>query len=299
MNLNTAIFRFINYCKFQKNFSERTILTYQTALVQFSELIESETGESPNVTTISQEHIRRFISFLYYKKYSRKSIHLKISSIRSLFKFLYKQRIIEKNPAVAVPLPKVEKTIPSFLTNNEIELILQNIQPKDFVSSRNLALLELLYSSGVRISEALGIKLKDINFSNSFVKVLGKGNKERIVPIGTKAVNSIKIYLDFVQHTNFKFKRSDTLFLSRSGKSLSPVEAYRIINSILKQWSEAPKKSPHTLRHTFATHLLNNGADIRSVAEMLGHSSLASTQVYTHVSIEKLKEEYKRTHPKA
>lgn len=289
----------MDYCKFQKNFSERTILTYQTSLEQFSELVESEIGENPNVATISQEHIRRFISWLYYKKYSRKSIHLKISSIRSFFKFLYKQRIIEKNPAIAVPLPKVEKTIPSFLTNNEIELILQNIQPQDFVSSRNLALLELLYSSGLRISEALGIKLKDIDFSDSFAKVIGKGNKERIVPVGSKAINSIKIYLNFVQQTNFKFKRSDTLFLSKSGKPLSPVEAYRIINSILKQWSEAPKKSPHTLRHTFATHLLNNGADIRSVAEMLGHSSLASTQVYTHVSIEKLKEEYKRTHPKA
>lgn len=299
MNLNTAIIKFIDYCKFQKNFSERTILTYQTALKQFSELIGNEISENPDVTTISQEHIRRFISWLYYKKYSRKSIHLKISSIRSFFKFLYKQRIIEKNPAVAVPLPKVEKTIPSFLTNNEIELILKNVKPMDFVSSRNLALLELLYSSGLRISEALGIKLKDIDFSNSFVKVLGKGNKERIVPIGSKAVNAIKIYLDFIQQTNFKFKRSDALFLSRRGKPLSPIEAYRIINSILKQWSEAPQKSPHTLRHTFATHLLNNGADIRSVAEMLGHSSLASTQVYTHVSIEKLKEEYKRTHPKA
>ncbi|MGQ9819461.1 MAG: site-specific tyrosine recombinase/integron integrase [Candidatus Kapaibacteriales bacterium] len=299
MNLNLSILQFINYCKFQKNFSEKTIITYKTALEQFSKLIESETGESLNINSITQEHIRRFISWLYYKKYSRKSIHLKISSLKSFFKFLYKQRIIEKNPAVVVPLPKVEKNIPSFLTNKEIESILNSIQPNDFISSRNLALMELLYSSGLRISEALGIKLKDIDFTNASVKVIGKGSKERIVPIGRKAIDSIKIYLHFVQQINFELKRSENLFLSRTGNPLTAVDAYRIINSMLKQWSEAPKKSPHTLRHTFATHLLNNGADIRSVAEMLGHSSLASTQVYTHVSIEKLKEEYKRTHPKA
>lgn len=299
VNLETSITKFIEYCKFQKVFSEKTIITYRIALQQFSEIIQSELGNEIEISSITQEHIRRFISYLYYKKYSRKSIHLKISAIRSFFKYLFKQRIIENNPANAVLSPKIPKSIPSFLTDKEIEAILNNLQPKDFRSSRNLALLDLLYSTGLRISEALGIKLQDIDFSKSFVKVLGKGNKERIVPIGRKAITSLQTYFDFVRGSNFELGRSSKIFLSTRGKPLSSVDAYRIVNATLKKWSQAPKKSPHTLRHTFATHLLNNGADIRSVGEMLGHSSLSSTQVYTHISIEKLKEEYKRTHPKA
>lgn len=299
MDLDTTILKFIDYCKFQKAFSDKTIRTYEISLQQFLALIKNELGETIKITQINHEHIRRFISWLYYKKYSRKSIHLKISAIRSFFKFLFKKQFLDNNPAVSVSLPKIEKNIPSFLTNKEIETLLNEIQPKNFLTSRNLALLDLLYSTGVRISEALGIKLEDIDFAKFFIKVLGKGKKERIIPIGRKAINSIKIYLEFAQKSNFHFNSNSKIFISVRGRPLTPKDAYKIINRLLTQSSEVQKKSPHTLRHTFATHLLNNGADIRSVGEMLGHSSLSSTQIYTHISIEKLIEEYKRTHPRA
>ncbi len=299
MNLADAIDVFLEYCIKQKKFSNHTVTSYEIALNQFRMLIESELGENFPIEKIEQTHLRRFVAFCYKQNHTPRSIKLKISALRSFFKFLYKKELISRNPSEVIPNPKIPKPIPSFLTRNEIEEVFKNIDTDDFFGSRNLALLELLYSTGLRISEALSLFPDDINPRTKTIRVVGKGKKERIVPIGQKAVQAIEKYKR-TRSTAFNFDVSKLpLFLSKSGKPLKPADAYVVINKLLSQFSSAPQRSPHTLRHTFATHLLDSGADIRSVSEMLGHSSLSSTQIYTHVSIEKLKEEYKKSHPKA
>jgi len=229
---------------------------------------------------------------------SKSSLRLKIAAIKSFFKFAFKKDLIEKNPAAFIKSPKKEKKLPSYLTENEVNSLIESIIDKDPINLRNKALIELIYSSGLRISEALNLNVTSIDFSNKSVKVLGKGNKERIVPIGEKALLALSNYL--VSRSQLKQDNLEkALFLSKKGKRMNAVEAYRVINSLMKLHTEAKQKSPHILRHTFATHLLDNGADIKAVSEMLGHSSLSSTQVYTHLSIERLKNAYKKAHPKA
>ncbi|ROL55795.1 tyrosine recombinase [Bacteroidetes/Chlorobi group bacterium Naka2016] len=298
MELSGGIEFFLNYCKHQKKFSDKTINTYSIALKQFAELIQSEI--SPNITLneIQAVHIKRFISWLHYQNLSKKSIKLKLSALKSFFKYLYKSEIIENNPANTISLPKIEKNIPSFLTIDEIRAILDQSQPNDPISLRNIALIELLYGTGLRISEALQLKISDVAPNTKTIRVVGKGKKERIVPIGNKARNAILNYLQSRKNIP-NSSNVNALFITKSGKPLTPTDAYRIVNSILKQHSSAPQKSPHILRHTFATHLLDNGADIHSVSELLGHSSLSSTQIYTHISTQKLLEEYRKSHPKA
>lgn len=298
MELSGGIEFFLNYCKHQKKFSDKTINTYSIALKQFAELIQSEI--SPNITLneIQAVHIKRFISWLHYQNLSKKSIKLKLSALKSFFKYLYKSEIIENNPANTISLPKIEKNIPSFLTIDEIRAILDQSQPNDPISLRNIALIELLYGTGLRISEALQLKISDVAPNTKTIRVVGKGTRERIVPIGNKAKNAILNYLESRKNIP-NSSNVNALFITKSGKPLTSTDAYRIVNSILKQYSSAPQKSPHILRHTFATHLLDNGADIRSVSELLGHSSLSSTQIYTHISTQKLLEEYRKSHPKA
>lgn len=298
MNISGGINYFLNYCKNQKKFSEKTIITYQIALNQFYNLIVSEIGKDLELQEIQTSHIKRFISYLHYQKLSKKSIKLKLSAIKSFFKYLFKSEIINKNPASNISLPKIEKNIPSFLTTDEINHILDKTDFNTPLELRNLALLELLYGTGLRISEALSLTINDITLQTKTIKVLGKGNKERIVPIGSKAKLAIQNYLNKrkeIPNSN----KTNKLFITRTGNPMTTTDAYRVINSILKKYTSTPQKSPHTLRHTFATHLIDKGADIRSVGEMLGHASLSSTQIYTHISIQKILEEYRKSHPKA
>lgn len=298
MNIEDAIEHFIKYCKNEKKFSQKTITTYSISLKQFNNLLKTEVAKELDICEIQSTHIRRFISFLHYQNLSKKSIKLKLSAIKSFFKFLYKNELTSTNPSASIVLPKIERQVPSFLTKDEINDILETNPTNDPLQARNIALIELLYGTGLRISEALQLKISDITEKTQFIKVLGKGRKERIVPIGTKAKNAIVNYLkerNKLPNSN----KTNKLFISKTGKPLSSVDAYRIVNSILKKHTSAPQKSPHTLRHTFATHLLDRGADIRSVGEMLGHSSLSSTQIYTHLSIQKILEEYRKSHPKA
>ena len=297
MELDNAIGQFIDYCRVEKNYSEKTIETYYTALNQFEEYISLMHSPDTAIEEISKEEVNYFLGWLHDKGMKKRSIKLKISAIKSFFKFCYKKDIISSNPAALVVLPKTEKTLPSFLLEKEVEKLLASFDKEDPLQLRNLALIELLYSSGLRISEALQLNINDIDTKERIVKVLGKGNKQRIVPIGRKALKTIEEYNK--KRNEISEKRTNALFISRNGKRLSSREAYRIIHNSLKGITEATKKSPHILRHTFATHLLDKGADLQSVSEMLGHSSLSTTQVYTHVSVERLKEAYKKAHPKA
>lgn len=298
MKLTLAYKKFLTYCDVEKNYSLRTISTYAIALNDFYSFLEEYFGEIPELEEITNKHIRAFPAYLLDNNLSKSSLRLKIAAIKSFFKFAFKKDLIEKNPAILIKSPKKEKKLPSYLTEHETNSLIDSIIEKDAISLRNKALIELLYSSGLRISEALNLNFTNIDFSSKSVKVLGKGNKERIVPIGEKAFLALSNYL--VARSQLKKDNSEkALFLSKKGKRMNPVEAYRVINKLMKQYTEVKQKSPHVLRHTFATHLLDNGADIKAVSEMLGHSSLSSTQVYTHLSIERLKTAYKKAHPKA
>ncbi len=298
MKLDDSIGHFIDYCRTERNYSEKTIDTYYIALLQFREYIAITDSPDLKVGEITKEEVNYFLGYLHDKGMKKRSIKLKISAVKSFFKFCYKKDIIKSNPASLVVLPKTERTLPSFLLEKEIEKLFASFDVSDPLQARNAALIELLYSSGLRISEALSLNLNDINREEHTVKVLGKGNKHRIVPIGRKALEALKNYFEKRNELAEKIN-DDALFITRKGKRLSQREAYRVINRALQGITEASKKSPHILRHSFATHLLDKGADLQSVSEMLGHSSLSTTQVYTHVSIERLKEAYKKAHPKA
>lgn len=299
MKLEIAIDNFINYCKNEKAFSEHTIISYNHTLINFIDYFENDYGYIPEVNQIKPNDIRPFLGYLNDKGLKKNSLRLKLSAVKSLFKFLRKKEIIEVNPTSSISSPKKEKKLPSFLTKNEMTNLFEtfDVDSDDNFSIRDKALIDLIYSGGFRVNEVLQLKIVDINLNSNTLKVLGKGNKERIVPIGKSAIDSIKTYLKI--RNEIALATENSLFVNTKGKALSANSAYFIVKKKMKGITETKQKSPHTLRHTFATHLLDNGADINSVSEMLGHSSLSTTQVYTHVSIERLKNAYKLAHPKA
>lgn len=299
MKLEIAIDNFINYCKNEKAFSEHTIISYNHTLINFIDYFENDYGYIPEVKQIKPNDIRPFLGYLNDKGLKKNSLRLKLSAVKSLFKFLRKKEIIEVNPTSSISSPKKEKKLPSFLTKNEMTNLFEtfDLDSDNNFSIRDKALIDLIYSGGFRVNEVLQLTINDINLNSNTLKVLGKGNKERIVPIGKSAIDSIKAYLKI--RNEIALTTENSLFVNTKGKALSANSAYFIVNKKMKGITETKQKSPHTLRHTFATHLLDNGADINSVSEMLGHSSLSTTQVYTHVSIERLKNAYKLAHPKA
>ena len=297
MKLSRSIKLFIDYLEQEKAYSKHTLSSYLKSLEQFYDYFKSEFDAEPNIEEIEAEDIRPFLGWLHDQGKGKNSLRLKISAIKSFFKFNYKKEYIKSNPAAAISTPKLEKKLPSFLRKNEVEELIEKFDPMKMIGSRNIALIELIYSSGLRISEALTLKVKQINFQSKQIKVLGKGNKARIIPVGEKALNALKNYL--ILRKDLGINQLPNLFITSNGKALDQSGAYRMINSAMKGITESPQKSPHTLRHSFATHLMDNGADINSVSEMLGHSSLSTTQIYTHMSVERLKEQYKQAHPRA
>jgi len=297
MELSSVIQSFLTYCRDEKNYSSKTVTTYSIALNQFMEYFSGEYSEEPELGLIDHEDIRPFLGWLHDKGLDKNSLRLKISAIKSFFKYCQKKKLIENNPASSISTPKLSKKLPSYLTPTEIGLLLAQFDGSTLSGARNIALIELLYSSGLRISEALNLSINDLNIKSALVKVLGKGNKERIIPVGKPAMDAIANYMKFRPIFNNEFR--ELLFLTDDGHKINPATAYRIIHNAMGKISEISHKSPHVLRHSFATHLLDNGADIQSVSEMLGHASLSTTQVYTHVSVERLKAAYKKSHPKA
>ncbi|PKL86219.1 MAG: tyrosine recombinase [Ignavibacteriae bacterium HGW-Ignavibacteriae-1] len=298
MNLKEAINKFLDYCESEKSFSGKTVESYKTALEQFEEYFFSQYGENPDITMIESDDIKPFLGWMHDKGLKRNSLRMKIAAVKSFFKYCKKKDLITLNPGSTVTTPKKEKRLPSFLLKNEVEKMLDGFDTTTPEGARNNALVELIYSSGLRISEALNLKLDELDLRSGTIRILGKGNKQRIVPIGEKAIKAIDEYKNLRSQVSAKIS-GDYLFIGKSGKKLDASVAYRIINRKMGLVSESKQKSPHVLRHSFATHLLDNGADIRSVSEMLGHASLSTTQIYTHLSVEKLKESYKKAHPKA
>ncbi len=298
MKFYDAIRDFFEYCEIERNYSDNTVGSYRLALAQFFDYFMSEYGSVPSIEDISPNEIRPFLGYLHDLGHSKSSLRLKMSAIKSFFKFCVKKELLENNPASLISIPKKDKKLPSFLLEKEVGEMMKSFNLDDPIESRNLALAELLYSSGLRISECLNLNVGDIDFAQRSVLVTGKGKKQRIVPVGSKALEAIIKYTE--KRKELCIGNVETaLFLTKNGKRLSPSTAYRVIHRAMSGVTESSQKSPHVLRHSFATHLLDGGADIQSVSEMLGHSSLSSTQIYTHLSVERLKNAYKKAHPKA
>ena len=289
---------FLEFLKFEKRFSKNTVVSYQTDLTQFFAFLQSQ-YEAPAIKEISTGMVRSWLAELKGEDISAKSINRKISSLRSFYKFLLRNKLVEKSPMTIIIAQKVGKRLPAFVSEVEVEALKNVIEfPETFKGLTDKLILELLYNTGMRLSELINLKESQLDLNNRQIKVLGKGNKERIIPVSAEVVKSLEAYLVEKQkhlHGNL----STTVLVNEKGKSLYPKYVYLVVKQNLSLVTTMKKKSPHILRHTFATHLMNNGADLNAVKELLGHSSLAATQVYTHNTIEKLKDIHKLAHPKA
>lgn len=288
---------FLDYLKFEKRFSRHTVISYETDLVAFFDYLITQYGDT-SVPQISHIFIRSWLASLKDEGLTAKSINRKISTLRSFFKYQLKLGDISQTPMAKIIAPKIEKRLPQFVADKDIATLLQHVEfGPDWTGRTERLLIELLYNTGMRLSELINLKEGGVNFANHSLKILGKGNKERILPLSPELCQSIREYL---QEKKALFPElQEYLLCSAQGKQLAPRAVYSIVKKYLSLVTTIEKRSPHVLRHTFATHLTNNGADLNAVKELLGHSSLAATQVYTHNSIEKLKNIYKKAHPKA
>jgi integrase/recombinase XerC len=296
--LTQPIHSFLDYLQFEKRYSAHTIISYNNDLGSFFNYLELQFGPV-KLKEINHNYIRSWLAALKEKGISSKSINRKISSLKSFFKYHLRTGSIDTTPMVNVISPKAGKRLPVFVKEEDTQklVIALNQSTDDWKTLNAKMLITIFYSTGMRLSELINLKERQVDFSKSQIKVLGKGNKERIIPISNAVVNSLK---DYQQQKKRDFEKTDdTLLVTEKGKKMYPKYAWLLVNKYLGEASTLDKKSPHILRHTFATHLMNNGADLNAVKELLGHSSLASTQVYTHNTIEKLKDVHKKSHPRA
>ena len=288
--------QFLKYLEVEKNYSKNTIINYKKDFSIFScFLIEKKVT---NIELIDYKFLRTYLSYLYDKKYSNKSIARMISSLKSFYKYLIRKQLIKKNPMNLIKIPKIEKKLPKFLYYDDLETLLNVPELNNPLGIRDALILEMLYSTGIRVSEIVNIKLNDISYDSRKIIITGKGNKERYVLYGTKMENLLELYLassrNKLVHVDHNY-----LLVNKNGTNLTDRGVRKIMNKVLKSGHIDNHISPHTLRHTFATHMLDSGADIKIVQELLGHVSLSTTQIYTHVSNEKLRDVYYRTHPRA
>ena len=289
---------FFNYLKFEKRYSQHTLVSYQTDLLHFFDYIVVQFGETP-VEQISHTFVRSWLASLKDEGLSAKSINRKISSLKSFFKYEVKTGVVKQTPMAKVTAPKTEKRLPSFVAEKDIATLFDHVEfPATWKGETERLLLLLFYQTGMRLSEAVQLKETAVNFSAHTLKVLGKGNKERVIPVQPQLLTEIERYIK-MKRENLAENRAENLFLTEKGKPLQPRSVYTSVKNYLSLVTTVQKRSPHVLRHTFATHLMNHGADLNAVKELLGHSSLAATQVYTHNTIEKLKSIHKNAHPKA
>lgn len=286
---------FIHYLE-RKNQSSYTIRSYQTDLTSFSQFLNQE---SFSILEVDYKVIRHYLAYLYSKKYAKKTIARHISSLRSFYKYLMKEQIITKNPMKLISNPKLDQNLPKFLYTNELEDLLKIPDQSTKLGMRDAVILELMYATGVRVSELVSIQIKDIQFYERKIKVMGKGSKERYVLYGSLLETLLDQYLSDIRPTLLKDKTNDFLFLNHLGNPLTTAGIRTILNKIIQKGALKFHISPHVLRHTFATHMLNEGADLKSVQELLGHENLSTTQIYTHVSNERLRQVYLNAHPRA
>jgi len=287
---------FLDYLRFEKRYSQHTLTSYQTDLEQFFIFLRDQFGEV-HLNEISASFIRTWLASLKAAEVTAKSINRKISSLKSFFRFLMKQEIIVQTPMTTIISPKVSKRLPVFVEKKNTDTLFNHVEfTDDWKGKTENLILSLFYHTGMRLSELITLKEKHIDAHYQQLKVLGKGNKERIIPISKELLHLIKNYID---NKPVRHDKVEALLVNEKGKPLYAKYVYNTVKKYLTYVTTIEKKSPHVLRHTFATHLMNNGAELNAVKELLGHSSLAATQIYTHNTIEKLKDIHKKAHPKA
>jgi len=288
---------FTKYLRFEKRLSPHTVISYTNDLAQFYAYLKG-IYSLEDIKEVSHSIIRSWIVSLMDDKLSPRSVNRKISTLKSFYKFLVREKVLEINPMHKIQSPKNPKRLPVFVEESKMNALIEDVSfSDDFEGRRNLLIIELLYSTGMRRIELVNLKEIDINFHNCTVKVLGKRNKERLIPLTDGIITLIKEYIK--ERSKAVQANSDYLFLTEKGNHIYPGAVYRIVKTSLEKVTTLAKKSPHVLRHTFATHLLNNGANLNAIKELLGHANLAATQIYTHNTIEKLKSVYLKAHPKA
>jgi len=332
MENNTIIRDFLNYLNFEKHFSEHTAKCYSADLVQFGGFVTQRSSSTPNGQAAYQQNsqhtgsdgivtavviepaialdemlmsvdtptVRAYLGHLNEQNYSKSTIARKLATLRSFYKFLVKRGKLDSNPVAAVRTPKQDKKLPRFLEYEEVKRLLETPPMSNWLGARDRAILETLYSTGIRVSELVSLNMEDVDFLGEVIHIRGKGKKERIGPISSSALQVIQHYMEYRNRRAQSSENFDTkvLFVNKHGRRLSTRSVRRKMDKYLKMAGLDPSISPHTLRHSFATHMLNNGADLRSVQELLGHQSLSTTQIYTHITTGKLKDIYDHSHPR-
>lgn len=292
--MNKWVQNFLTFLAAERNASSHTLKNYQIDLREFFNFLDKKDLEE-----VTYLDIRSFLALLKSRSYSKSSVARKLACLRSFFKFLTRENVLKTNPAVGIATPKREKKLPLFLDPQEVTNLLEAPSKNSWEEKRDKAILETLYSSGLRVSELVGLNHEDADFISGLLRIRGKGKKERIVPIGQMAVRSIQDYLERKppKEADSGFKKP--IYINRSGGRLTDRSIRRMILKYVKRIAINKEVSPHTLRHSFATHMLDRGADLRSVQELLGHANLSTTQIYTHVTTRRLKEAYDAAHPRA
>ncbi|MDR3049574.1 MAG: site-specific tyrosine recombinase XerD [Elusimicrobiota bacterium] len=292
LDISKSLDNFISYIIVEKGLSKNTALAYKSDLLKF---IDFSTKKGVQIESLSHQDITDFLWDMKVKKFKPRSIYRMTESIRQFYKFLHIEDFIDNNPTEFLAIPKIPEDLPKLLTLEEMKLLLNSVNKSDIRSVRNRAMLELLYACGIRVSELVNLKFSNINLDDNFIQVIGKGSKERIVPFGETAKKYLNLYL--------KMRRpystvSEFIFISRLGKKMSRIAFWQQLKQIALQAGIYKNITPHTFRHSFASHFLSEGADIRFVQEMLGHSSIATTQIYTHISNSEIRQKHKQYHPR-
>lgn len=295
--MTNVIQKYLDYLRYEKNYSLHTEISYSKDLHQFEEFLQQNI-EDASIADVDSDIVRQWITRLMESGVSARSVNRKLSSLKSFYRYLHKKGEVKLNPMKKVSGPKMQKALPSFVNDSVLEPILdEELEMDNFDLFRNHVMLELLYITGMRRAELIGLKVNDIDFSADLIRVTGKRNKQRLIPFGDITKKMLLAYIE--ERNKLDVICCDNFFVRTNGEQLYPMLVYRVIHDYLKSVPTLDKASPHVLRHSFATNMLNNGAELNAVKEILGHSSLASTEVYTHTSFEELKKVYKKAHPRA
>lgn len=298
-DINLLKEHFLNYLSIEKGYSDNTLVAYGKDLNQWIKWLENS-DESLDLNEVDHKGIRVYINYLNKLNYSKRTLARKIATLKSFFKYLNREAFIDNNPMVYINTPKLDKRLPNFMYEYQIETLLEAPDKKTPVGLRDYCLLEVLYGTGIRVSELVGLTMDSLYLKEGFIRVLGKGNKERIIPLGSYAIKSIEVYVAEGRPVFYKENISDdVLFLGVRGKQLNDRMVRHLIDGYVDEIAQTMAVSPHTIRHSFATHLLERGSDIRVVQSFLGHESLSTTQVYTHITKNQLKKVYDSAHPRA
>lgn len=310
-NFSPLVRQFLDYLKLERHFSDYTVKSYGADLIQFGQFLTGEIGSSETARSggdsLDEKHvkcepltIREFLAYLYAQNYTKSTTARKLATLRSFYKFLIRHGTVSVNPLSTIRTPKQEKRLPKCLDLEQVQKLLDAPGDNDLLSARDKAMLEVLYSSGIRVSELVELEMADLDLQEGVLRVKGKGRKDRLTPIGSQAIKALQRYFELRgQDARSQPQHAGRVFLNKHGEPLSTRSVRRKLDKYLVQAGLDPGISPHTLRHSFATHLLNNGADLRSVQELLGHQSLSTTQIYTHLTTGRMKEAYDAAHPRA